>query len=74
MSPAFSIQFLVRIEDHTVTLFVNDKQVGEPYALGEAFAGEIAVGIGATDGTPVRFSNLRVRKLGSKPQGDGNGK
>ncbi len=68
------VEFLLRVEDHTLTLFVDGKRVGEPYALGELFAGEIAVGVGGVEGSAVRFTNLRVRKIGAKPTPEGPGK
>lgn len=54
---------VVRVNGHTLTLLIDGKQIGQPYELGEEFAGEISVGVGAVDGLPVQFTDLRIRKL-----------
>jgi hypothetical protein len=56
-------EFCVRFDDRTVTLFIDGKQVGEPYAVPENWKGNLTFALATHGSTPTWFRNMRIRKL-----------
>jgi hypothetical protein len=60
-------EFRVRVDDHSVLLWVDGQEVGDTIPLSDSLAGPFRIGIGGPEGSPVRFGNLRVRKAPPLP-------
>jgi hypothetical protein len=61
-------EFRVVFEDRTLTLFVNEKQVGEPHQLADDWKGNLTFALSTYGNTPTQFKNLRIRKLGQEAE------
>jgi hypothetical protein len=53
----------VRFQDRAVTLFVEDKQVGEPYRLPDDWPADVGFCVGGYAGAPIKFRELKVRRI-----------
>lgn len=56
-------EVMVRCTGDKVAIFVNGKEAGDPAPLADRFNGRLDVGLSGFDGSPIRFENVRVRKL-----------
>ena len=63
--------FRLRVVGHDVTLWVDDKPVGEPYKVPDGWRPELGFAVGGYGSGSPSFADLMVRKL---PEGEGAAK
>ena len=57
----------VKCVDASLTVFVNDKQVGEPFEVNESFKDGARIGLGSLEGAPVEASDVAIKQLNPPP-------